>query len=105
MRPSTGETVTCCDMMSPCCVRSDDLEVACQLPVGDRLAELPLLPLPRRGEVVDEGVAEPIARHLRLFQALRRIPESRRECELGRHCLLVRVALHRRVGLQPVLDP
>ena len=38
--------------------RSDDLEIALQLPVGDVFAELALLPLPGCSEVVDEGITK-----------------------------------------------
>ena len=53
-RPSTGLIVLKAAMWKG----SDDLEVARQFPVGDVLAELALFPLARRGEMVDERVAE-----------------------------------------------
>src|SRR5439155_2584053 len=44
---------------------SYDLKIPLQLPVGDRIEPLPPLPFPSRREVIDEVVAEPVARQLR----------------------------------------
>src|SRR5260221_4310909 len=47
---------------------SDDLEVPLQFPVGDAVQPLAPFPFAGCGEVVDEVVAEPVARHLRLLE-------------------------------------
>src|SRR5262249_52135223 len=50
---------------------SDDFHVAVELPLGDGLAELPLFPFARCRKMIDEGVAEQIARRLRSVQPAR----------------------------------
>ena len=57
---------------------SDDLEVALQFPVGDRVQPLPPFPFARRGEVVDEIVAEPVARDVGLAEDPRRLDQRAR---------------------------
>src|SRR5262245_24500413 len=88
------------------CIASilDDLELTCEFPIGDRLAELALLRLARRRVVLDERVAEQRARRLRGLQALRRIPQCARQLPLLGVIAGVGIALDRRIGLDPVLD-
>src|SRR5260221_14083707 len=50
---------------------SDDLEVPLQFPVGDAVQPLAPFPFAGCGEVVDEVVAEPVARHLDAFKIRR----------------------------------
>src|SRR5258706_959667 len=51
--------------------RSNDLEVALQFPVGHGVEPLAPFPLARGGEVLDEVVAEPVARDPRLAEDTR----------------------------------
>ena len=67
---------------------SDDLEIALQFPVGDGVQPLPPLPLARRGEVVDEIVAEPVARERR----------TRGRCAWSRSACAARAECSRRPG-------
>src|SRR5262249_530443 len=85
--------------------RSDDLEVACELPVRNVFAELALFPFARRGVVVDERVAEQRASRLRTLKALGGFPERRGQAEIGirRHRIGVAGDALGRLGL--VLDP
>jgi hypothetical protein len=53
----------------------DNLEVAGEIPVGHVLARQPILPIPGRGEVIDERVAEQLARDGRLAKPLARLAE------------------------------
>ena len=53
----------------------DNLKIPLQLPIADVAAVFAFLPFARRSEMVDEGVAEPFARHGRLLQALSGIPQ------------------------------
>ena len=46
-------------------LRLDDFEVALEFPVGDRVPPLPPFPFTGGSEVIDEGVAEPVARDAR----------------------------------------
>src|SRR5580765_8129815 len=57
---------------------SDDLEVPPQLPIGHRVLPLAPFPLARGGEVVDEVVAEPVARDLGVAEDARRLDERTR---------------------------
>src|ERR1700680_135538 len=59
-----------------CSSASYDLEVALQLPIGDCVEPLPPFPVPGRGEVIDEVVAEPVAGGLR-------VPENARGLDQG----------------------
>src|SRR5215207_11696389 len=83
---------------------SDDLEIAGELPIGDVLSELALLPFARRGEMLDERVAEERAGDLRALQPLRRLPQGARQVEVRRQRQLVGVARDRRLRLDLVLD-
>src|SRR5215207_8442451 len=83
---------------------SDDLEIAGELPIRDVLSELALLPLARRGEMVDERVAEERAGDLRPLKPLRRLPQGARQVELGRQRQLICVAGNLRLRLGLVLD-
>ena len=74
-RPFTGEM----QISSSNCRSSDDLEIAGELPVGDRLARLALLPFAGGGIMVDELGAEQLARRLGFAQPLRRLPQGRRQ--------------------------
>src|SRR6185436_13408313 len=82
---------------------SNDLEIALQFPVGHTVEPLPPLPLARRGEVVDEGVAEPIARDRRLPEVAGGLDQGARRT---RHVLgpLVGAGDRRRAQLQSLLD-
>src|SRR5512134_1768552 len=82
---------------------SDDLEVALALPVGHRILPLPVLPLARGGEVVDEQVAEPVARQLAGLEDARRLDQRARRARdvLGP---LVGTGDRRRGEFQPLLD-
>jgi hypothetical protein len=57
---------------------SDDFKVAFQFPVGDAVQPLPPLPIARRGEVVDEVVAQKIARRVRCLEDARRLDQRAR---------------------------
>src|SRR6266581_7376207 len=57
---------------------SYDLEIPLQLPVGDRIEPLPPLPFPSRREVIDEVVAEPVARQLRAAEDTRGFDQGAR---------------------------
>src|SRR6202008_2438130 len=83
---------------------SDDLEVARKLPVGDRLAELALLPLPRHGVVIDEDVTEQAACRLRGDQPAGRVRQCARKRALGRMFLLISIASNGFAGFDLVLD-
>src|SRR4051794_25345208 len=83
---------------------SDDLEIALELPVGDRLLRFALLPFAGRGVVLDEGVAEERAGRLRALEALRRVPEGRRQPDRFLMLLVVGVPLDRRPELESLLD-
>src|SRR5690348_10805154 len=83
---------------------SDDLEIALELPVGDVLPVLALLPFAGRRVVLDEGGAEELARRLRCPQPLRRVPQRRGERLVGGGGALVCVALDRRLRLELPLD-
>ena len=94
-RPSMGEMQTMSVMAAVdrlaagliefrCQSASDDLEIARQLPIGDRLAEFALLPFAGRGVVVDEGIAEQGAAGRRGLEALRRLPQGARQRALRR---------------------
>ena len=78
-------------------------EVPGELPVGDVFVELALLPLARRGEVVDEGLAEPTVRDVRIAEALGRLGERPRELPLVFGLERVRVPRHRLAELQALL--
>ena len=56
----------------------DDLEVAPQFPVGHRIEPLAPFPFAGGGEVLDEVVAEPVARDLRVAEDARRLDERAR---------------------------
>ncbi len=60
-RSAAARTVGTAIQPSPMRAESDDLEVALQLPVGHRVLPLAPFPLSRRGEVIDEEIAEPVA--------------------------------------------
>src|SRR5882757_10622034 len=85
-------------------LRSDDFKIAVHFPVSDRLAEFALLPFPGRGVVVDERVAEQLARRPGRLEALRRIPEGARQLAPSRLLFLVGVACDRFVGLDAMFD-
>src|SRR5262249_7226815 len=51
---------------------SDDLEVALQLPIGHRVLPLAPFPFARGGEMIDEVVAEPVARNFGALEDLGR---------------------------------
>src|SRR5437016_10948891 len=81
---------------------SDPLEVAHQLPVGDRLVEGLLLE-PRGVQVVlDDALAEGRARDLRALELLDRL--AQRLGHLGERRVLVRVALVELGRLEPARD-
>src|SRR5437867_3152281 len=83
--------------------RSYDLEVALQLPVGDRLLGLAPLPLARADEMVHELLPEQLAGQARPPEAIGRLLQRPRQPRrlLG----LVRAARHRLLlQLQPLLD-
>ena len=84
--------------------RLDDLEIAIHLPVGDGLAEFAFLPFARRGVMVDERIAEQLARRPRRLEALRGIPQGARQLTFGRMLLFVGVAFDRLVRLDAMLD-
>src|SRR6185436_15102441 len=54
---------------------SDDLEVPLQFPIRDGVLPLPVFPFARRGVVVDELVAEPVAREVGALEDARRLRE------------------------------
>jgi hypothetical protein len=83
---------------------SNDLEIAGELPVGDRLARLALLPFAGGGVVIDEFAAEQRPRGVRALQSLRRFPERRGQRAPGARLMLVGVADDRLVRLLLVLD-
>ena len=84
---------------------SDDLEVAREFPVRDVLAELPLFPFARRGEVLDEGVAERARAPPSKPSGAARPPTSvRGSAERSGNLLVVRVAVDQRLRLDLVLD-
>src|SRR5512132_3438198 len=58
--------------------RSYDFEIALAFPVRHRVEPLPPFPLPRRREVVDEIVTEPVARALGLPEDARRLDQRAR---------------------------
>src|SRR6266705_6124548 len=82
---------------------SYDLEVPLQLPVRHPVEPLPPFPFARRGKVVDEIVAEPIARQLGGFEVARRLDQRARGT---RHILGADVGAVDRLGGEPeiVLD-
>src|SRR5215813_14835545 len=84
--------------------RSNDLEIAAQLPIRDVAAAFALLPFARRRVMLDEIVAEEGARRLRGLEALRRIPQGRRQGKLCRMLLLIGVTFDRRQRLELLLD-
>ena len=59
-------------------VTSDDFEITLHLPIGDGILPLPPLPFARRGEVVDEIVAEPVACQLRSLEVTCRLDQRAR---------------------------
>ena len=58
---------------------SDDLHIAVEFPFGDGLAELPFFPFARRRIVIDEGVAEQVARRLGALQPAGRFHQRARQ--------------------------
>src|SRR6185312_10681328 len=87
-----------------CGCSSDDLEVACQFPVGHGAAELALLPLAAGGKVFDERLAEQFMRRLGVRQALGRLAQGARQLALGRELAVVGVAGDGLVRLDALLD-
>src|SRR5450631_571631 len=57
---------------------SDDFEIALQFPVGDAVEPLPPLPLAGGGEMIDEVVAEPVARDFRVLEIAGRLDQRPR---------------------------
>src|SRR5215831_1402901 len=57
---------------------SDDLEIALELPVGDPVQPLAPFPFAGGGEVLDEVLAEPVARELRATEVARRLDQRAR---------------------------
>src|ERR1700744_747091 len=90
--------------MSRSCPCSDDLKVSGEFPIGDRLAEFPLLPLPGRGVVLDELIAKERPRGLRREKTLSGLEQSRRQTPMNEMLAVVGIALDRRVRLDTVLD-
>src|SRR5580658_6982757 len=90
--------------MSQSCIYSNDFKVSGELPIGDRLAELPLFPLPGGGVMLDELLAKKGSSRLRREQALGGLEQSRRQAPMRRMLAVVGVALDRRVGLDTILD-
>src|SRR5574340_995868 len=82
---------------------SDDLEIAAALPVGHRVLPLPPLPLASGGEVVDELVAEPVARALGCAAEARRFDQAAR-CACDSLCTRIRAGDRRGGELQLALD-
>src|SRR5689334_22142373 len=81
-RPSMGEMQTI--SVSAMMMLLDDLEIAGELPVGDGFAGLPLFPFARRGVMVNESIAEKLARCLRRFKPPGGFPERPRQSALLR---------------------
>ena len=82
----------------------DDLEVALQLPVGDRLAKLSLFPLAGGCEVIHKGVSEQGAGGGRALEGLSGIPEAARQGRLGGKVLGVGVPLNAWPQFELLLD-
>ena len=59
-------------------IGSDDFEVPLAFPVGDGIEPLTPFPFARRREVIDEVVAEPVARALRLLKDARGLDQRAR---------------------------
>ena len=59
-------------------VPSDDLEIALQFPIGHAVQPLPPFPFAGGGEVVDEVVAEPVARDVGSLEDARRLDQRAR---------------------------
>src|SRR5712691_1459590 len=92
-------------LVLPWPIGSDDLEIARQFPVGDVAAELALLPFAGGGEMLDEIVAEQLARRGRALEALRRLPQGGRQGRGGIGRQGIGVADDGRRRLELVLDP
>src|SRR5437868_5529570 len=74
----TAETQRAQRTRSKFMAASDDLEVALQFPIGHAVEPLAPLPFAGRGEVIDEGIAEPVARDRRLLEDSRGLDQRAR---------------------------
>src|SRR6266508_3785848 len=83
---------------------SDDFHVAVELPLGDGLAELTLFPFAGCRIVIDEGVAEQLARRRRRLETSGGLHQGTRQLRLVRMLDLVGVALDGLAGIDLVLD-
>src|SRR4029450_12421303 len=81
---------------------SDDFHVAVEFPIGDGLAELPLLPFACCRIVIDEAVAEQIACRLRRLEPACRLHGRARQLPRRGMFDLVGVALDRLAGVDLV---
>src|ERR1700722_13175489 len=91
--------------MSQSCIYSNDFKVSGEFPIGDRLTEFPLFPLPGRGVMLDELVAKKLSSGLRRKQAFGGLEQSRRQAPMRRMLAVVGIAIDRCIGLDAVLDP
>src|SRR3954467_4920337 len=82
----------------------DDLEVAGELPIGDGLAGLTLLPFARGRIMLDEGVAEEFTRSLGALQTLGGLAEGARQGPLLGMLDRIGIAFDGLTRIDPVLD-
>src|SRR5260370_5283325 len=83
---------------------SDDLEIARELPVGDRLAKLAFFPVPRHRVVIDERIAEQVTGGGGGRQPVGGLRQCPRQGSRGRVRDVVGAAHDGLPGLDPVLD-
>ena len=81
----------------------DDLEVTGELPIGDGLAGLALLPFTGRRVMLDESIPEQVARGPGAFQALGRLAEGARQGPLLRMLDRIGIALDGLARIDPSL--
>src|SRR5687767_5547789 len=105
-RPSTGLIVFCRLPATVTMVRFclDDLEVARELPIGDRAPELTVFPFAARREMLDERVAEQRATGLRLREPFGSFGQGARQRSFLRKRLVVGITFDHRIRLDAVLD-
>src|SRR5579871_90797 len=99
LRPSSGLSV-----MNVSVIGSDNLEIAGEFPVGDRLTELPFFPMPGRAIVLDERITKQRSGGHRAQQLVGRIAQRPGQAPLGAHFPLVGASLNRRIRLDLMLD-